>query len=98
MGFHAVPSLAQVHMHVISTDYDSACLKNAKHWHSFTSAFFMDAVAVRDRLAHTGSLQHTPAEREEFEHLLKRPLRCHRCGMTLSTLPSLREHVRTCSG
>ena len=28
-------------MHVISQDFDSVCLKNKKHWNSFTSPFFI---------------------------------------------------------
>ncbi|KAK9838363.1 hypothetical protein WJX81_007271 [Elliptochloris bilobata] len=46
VGFHSVPSMAHLHLHVISTDYDSACLKTKRHWNSFTSAFFLH---LRDR-------------------------------------------------
>merc|ERR1739848_578035 len=35
-GFHAVPSMKVLHLHVISKDLDSPSLKNKKHWNSFT--------------------------------------------------------------
>mmetsp|Transcript_15506 Transcript_15506/g.24794 ORF Transcript_15506/g.24794 Transcript_15506/m.24794 type:complete len:139 (-) Transcript_15506:316-732(-) len=43
LGFHAVPSLRQLHLHIISDDFDSPCLKNKKHWNSFTTDFFCGA-------------------------------------------------------
>lgn len=43
MGFHAVPSMRQLHLHAISTDFDSPCLKTRKHWISFTNKdFFLE--------------------------------------------------------
>ncbi|KAK9793191.1 hypothetical protein WJX73_010586 [Symbiochloris irregularis] len=41
MGFHSVPSLPQLHMHVISQDFDSPQLKHKKHWISFNGTFFL---------------------------------------------------------
>lgn len=40
-GFHAVPSMYRLHMHVISTDMVSPCLKTKLHWNSFTTANFI---------------------------------------------------------
>lgn len=40
-GFHAVPSMFKLHMHIISTDMISPCLKTKIHWNSFTTKFFM---------------------------------------------------------
>lgn len=40
-GFHAVPSMHRLHMHVISTDMNSPCLKTKVHWNSFTTDFFI---------------------------------------------------------
>lgn len=33
---------SHLHMHVISQDFDSPCLKNKTHWNSFTTDFFRD--------------------------------------------------------
>jgi aprataxin len=32
LGFHSAPSMRALHLHVISSDFDSPCLKNKKHW------------------------------------------------------------------
>src|SRR5690242_15564062 len=43
VGMHAAPSLKQVHVHIISTDFNSVSLTTKKHWISFTHAgFFLD--------------------------------------------------------
>lgn len=41
IGYHAEPSMIRLHLHVISDDMDSVCLKNKKHWNSFTTNFFV---------------------------------------------------------
>lgn len=39
IGFHAQPSMQRVHLHVISRDFHSPCLKTKKHWNSFNTPF-----------------------------------------------------------
>ena len=41
IGYHASPSMHRLHLHVISTDYDSPSLKTKVHWNSFTTPFFL---------------------------------------------------------
>ncbi|KAI8901922.1 HIT-like domain-containing protein [Globomyces pollinis-pini] len=50
IGFHAVPSMKQLHMHVISTDFISPSLKNKKHYLSFTTTFFQPYQNVIDMI------------------------------------------------
>jgi aprataxin len=40
-GFHAVPSLTPIHMHLISRDLNSPSMKTATHYLSFTTPFFL---------------------------------------------------------
>ena len=40
VGFHALPSLAPLHLHVLSPDLDSPWLKTKRHFNSFTQASF----------------------------------------------------------
>lgn len=90
-GFHAVPSMARLHMHAISQDFDSPCLKNKKHWNSFTTNFFVDAVDVIDLLDSKGKVDFNKAK---YESLLKEPLKCHICGTGLENMPSLKAHIQ----
>lgn len=43
IGYHAEPSMVQLHLHVISDDMNSACLKTKKHWNSFNTDFFLES-------------------------------------------------------
>nr|XP_006821289.1 PREDICTED: uncharacterized protein LOC102800978 [Saccoglossus kowalevskii] len=42
-GYHCVPSMSHLHMHVISQDFNSSSLKTKKHWNSFTTDYFVDS-------------------------------------------------------
>lgn len=41
---------SHVHLHVISQDFDSPCLKNKKHWNSFTTDYFIESHGERSSL------------------------------------------------
>ncbi|CAK9436258.1 uncharacterized protein LODBEIA_P08160 [Lodderomyces beijingensis] len=40
-GVHSIPSLSNLHIHVITQDFHSPKLKNKKHYNSFTTKFFV---------------------------------------------------------
>lgn len=91
IGYHAIPSMSHVHLHVISQDFDSPCLKNKKHWNSFTTDYFIESKDVLQMLQTDGKVSVT----EGASELLKLPLRCHTCHRELSTIPALKEHLKT---
>ncbi|XP_033480285.1 aprataxin isoform X3 [Epinephelus lanceolatus] len=90
-GYHAIPSMSHVHLHVISQDFDSPCLKNKKHWNSFTTDYFMESHDVIQMLETNGRV----TVKEGTSELLKLPLRCHVCRRELSTIPALKEHLKS---
>ena len=57
VGFHAIPSMNQVHMHIISRDFISSALKTKKHWNSFTTEFFLKPSFIIDQLETVGSVK-----------------------------------------
>lgn len=91
-GYHASPSMARLHMHVISRDFDSIHLKTKKHWNSFTTEFFVDAQTIISALNDTGRLE--LFDRGKCDLLLKTPLRCHVCRVELPTMPKLKLHIK----
>lgn len=97
MGFHSAPSLPQLHMHVISKDFDSGCLKTKKHWTSFTSPdFFLnvdDVVAQFER----GILALDYNLEEKHALLRETPLTCPVCRCQSRTLPEMKGHYRECT-
>ncbi|XP_037348419.1 aprataxin isoform X2 [Talpa occidentalis] len=90
LGYHAIPSMSHVHLHVISQDFDSPCLKNKKHWNSFNTEYFLESQAVIEMVQETGRV----TVRDGTSELLKLPLRCHECQQLLPSIPQLKEHLR----
>jgi aprataxin len=100
IGFHAIPSLGHLHMHIISQDFTSASLKKP-HWFSFTTMFFLDAELLITTLSEKGSLQ-IDADALQFYAAVKKakdqPFECFRCGRTVGTLPTFKQHLHKCQG
>lgn len=92
LGYHAVPSMSRLHMHIISQDFNSPCLKNKKHWNSFTSDFFIDAEKIIEMIKLKNKVE---LNSEHYEALLKQPLRCHVCHREQKNMPQLKEHIRS---
>ncbi|KAJ3377888.1 hypothetical protein HDU84_008121 [Entophlyctis sp. JEL0112] len=90
VGFHAVPSMAHLHMHLIADDFVSDSLKTKQHWNTFTTAFFIPLEKAIADIAEFGWVQ---ADKSELELLLKRPLACHKCGFKPSNMPLLKRHL-----
>lgn len=82
--------MRQLHLHVISQEFESDNLKNKKHWNSFTSSFFRDSVDVLEEVKSQGKAN------VASEDLLKGELRCNRCRSAHPNIPKLKLHVRIC--
>lgn len=89
-GYHAIPSMSHVHLHVISQDFDSPCLKNKKHWNSFTTDYFIESQDIIQMVETNGKV----AIKDGTSELLSLPLRCHVCRKELPTIPALKEHIK----
>ena len=92
-GFHAVPSMKQVHMHVISQDFSGDALKHKKHWNSFNTAFFIEADQFIGDLEDCHAVAY---DKEQYEAMLKQDLKCHRCRVNQPTIPKLKAHIAHC--
>ena len=91
LGFHALPSMLQLHLHVISLDLDSPCLKNKKHFNSFTTRFLVSPDEWVRILRAAGGRIEVDAEREEVQ--LKGRMRCPLLGCELVNMPKVKAHV-----
>lgn len=93
LGYHSVPSLQPLHLHIVSQDFHSPALKTKKHWNSFTTPFFLDAAQVETALQEQGR---AVVDRVNAEALLKQALRCHGCGVEQKNMPTLKQHLTRC--
>lgn len=86
VGVHAHPSMNHLHIHVISVDRHSVCLKHRKHYNSFATAFFVD-------------LEDFPLAEDDVrrkESYLHDDMKCWRCGKNFENrFQRLKEHLVT---
>lgn len=96
-GFHAVPSMEHVHLHVISSDLYSPNLKNKKHYNSFHPklGFFLHLDEVMSWFEAEPSYfsRMSQLKPSQYEHLLKEPLCCWRCVKEFKNMPLLKAHL-----
>ncbi|SMN22899.1 similar to Saccharomyces cerevisiae YOR258W HNT3 DNA 5' AMP hydrolase involved in DNA repair [Maudiozyma saulgeensis] len=89
VGVHRVPSMNNLHIHVITKDFYSARLKNKKHYNSFNTNFFVKW--------HDLPLQNKPLDNKlvEKEYLRDHDLICCYCGMNFTNkFAKLKEHLK----
>ncbi|XP_063704526.1 aprataxin [Culicoides brevitarsis] len=91
IGFHAIPSMQQVHLHVISRDFDSEALKTKKHWNSFNTEYFVKFHDLRSELEKTGKINRISEIRAK--ELLSMPLKCNSCDFQPKNIPNLKQHL-----
>lgn len=93
IGYHAMPSMQRLHLHVISTDFNSPCLKTKYHWNSFTTQFFMHSSDVFRQLREEGEIRNVSSQR--CKDYLNTQLKCHKCAVQPKNMPDLKRHILT---
>ncbi|RYO89289.1 hypothetical protein DL766_000926 [Monosporascus sp. MC13-8B] len=87
VGVHARPSMNDLHVHALSRDMFSECLRHRKHYNSFNTPFFVDLadlpLAPDDPRRHPGRAGYLDAD-----------LTCWRCGRNFGNrFKQLKEHL-----
>ncbi|KAK5639819.1 hypothetical protein RI129_010630 [Pyrocoelia pectoralis] len=91
IGYHAEPSMVRLHLHLISDDMISSCLKTKKHWNSYNSSFFIDSTDICKELAIEGVIKLPTSE--VCKQLLNTALKCHKCDFVPKHMPNLKDHL-----
>nr|CAH7736302.1 unnamed protein product [Callosobruchus chinensis] len=91
IGYHAEPSMQRLHLHVISEDMNSPCVKTKKHWNSFTTEFFIDSKVIIEQLEEKGKIK-LPSK-DKCKEYMERPLKCHKCDYIPKHMPDLQIHI-----
>lgn len=94
-GFHGLPSLDLLHLHIISDDMISEKLKSKRHYNSFTTDCFInienlikwlqDGFNAKDKIAIC-----------DLEAQEKQDICCHKCSIKIKNVPSLKDHLMKC--
>ncbi|KIP09607.1 hypothetical protein PHLGIDRAFT_46286, partial [Phlebiopsis gigantea 11061_1 CR5-6] len=97
-GFHAGPSMAHLHLHVISADLRGDSMKNKKHYNSFHPklGFFIHFDEVMSWFDAEPSFykQKSALRPQAYLDLLKEPLQCFYCYEEIKNMPLLKEHLK----
>lgn len=93
VGYHSLPSMKPLHIHMISQDFVSDALKTKKHFLSFTTLFFLPVKEVEETLEFSDGLS---IEESAMEDQLKGPLQCHKCSRVHANMPALKAHLQSC--
>ncbi|KAH0602548.1 uncharacterized protein H6S33_008629 [Morchella sextelata] len=90
VGFHAGPSMNHLHVHVISRDNYSSCLKKALHYNSFNTNFFVNI----EELPLSKSERNYRQSSDTRKSQLSQDFECWRCGMNFKrSFVRLKEHL-----
>lgn len=85
-GIHAGPSMNHLHVHVMSRDMVSECLKKQNHYQSFNSPFLV-------------GLEEFPLAKDDIRQRPNRggylhdDMRCWRCGEEFGRMSKLKKHL-----
>ncbi|CUG89344.1 scavenger mRNA-decappiing enzyme, putative [Bodo saltans] len=97
MGFHAIPSLPMLHMHVMTLDlHRSPRVKKRAHYNSFATRFFLPVDEVIEDVKRNGFVT-INQDVEALHQYEGQPYVCLWCGSNaFSLLPALKEHIKEC--
>ncbi|CUF39041.1 mRNA-decapping enzyme DcpS, putative [Bodo saltans] len=97
MGFHAIPSLPMLHMHVMTLDlHCSPRVKKRAHYNSFATRFFLPIDHVIEDVRRNGFVT-INQDVETLHQYERQPYVCLWCGSNaFSQLPALKEHIKEC--
>lgn len=93
IGYHAIPTLQQLHLHVVSEDFDSRCMNRELRWNSFTTPFFIPSTEMMAIIERDGKFDGT-----EYKRYLRQDIVCFRCQHRPRTFDDLKSHIATCLG
>lgn len=86
-GIHAVPSMSHLHVHVLSREMHSECVRHRKHYNSFQTPFLVD-------LDDFPLKEDDPRRDTKREGYLQRDLKCWRCGKNFGNqFKKLKDHL-----
>ncbi|KAI8598724.1 hypothetical protein EDD21DRAFT_179802 [Dissophora ornata] len=93
MGFHVIPSMLQIHLHVISLDFHSKHNRWPPHYNSFTTAFFIHPNDLITTLNERGHFWLSVPELQWYREQKKAPLQCNQCVFLAQNMKGLKLHL-----
>lgn len=90
-GIHAGPSMNHLHIHILSVDRYSPCMKHRKHYNSFATPFL---IRLEEFPLAEGDPRGNPKKHGYLADCLESDLRCWRCGRNFrNKFARLKDHL-----
>ena len=92
-GYHAVPSLNRLHLHIVSQEFDSPKLWKRHHWNTFNTEYFMDSSKVIKDIEKDGKIE---VDDKAYEELLTLRMKCNfkDCSERFEDISLLKYHLQ----
>ncbi len=92
IGYHALPSMNDLHLHIVSGDLVSPYLKRKEHFHSFTNPdYFVTPNKVETDLKKFGMVQ--LSSKVSLQYVLKASMVCHQCRKRFTRVSDMKNHL-----
>ena len=92
VGVHMVPSMNNMHIHVITRDFNSSRLKNKKHYNTFNTDFFVPWERLPLPIS---DIEDSNPRDIETRYLKQQDLLCCYCGRNLGNkFTELKKHLK----
>lgn len=91
IGYHAVPSMKLLHLHVISDDFDSQRIKKLHHWNIFNTEYFIGSRKALELIQEKGRII---IDEKKYEDMLLSPAECNICDQEVD-FDELCQHRRS---
>ncbi|KAJ1976852.1 aprataxin-like protein [Dimargaris verticillata] len=99
VGFHSIPSVPQLHLHVISDDLLGPYMKGKGKWNTFATPFLRTPQTLAAQLSHlplqptNATLPYNEATERQYFNV---PIHCLHCHQPFAQFKQLRAHIPAC--
>lgn len=104
VGVHAIPSCKQLHIHIISDDFDSKFMKHKRQWNSFNTEYLISVDHLIEQINVSGNVT---INEKYYNGVINRGLQCPKCvkrnemknmetRYTFAFLNELKRHYQQC--
>lgn len=90
-GYHMVPSMKRLHLHIVSQDFNSYRMRKKHHWNTFNTEYFMDSEAAMAIIEEKGYID---VNEQFYEALLDSQMQCNYCAKAYSIIGEMTMHIR----
>lgn len=98
VGVHAIPSCKQLHIHIISDDFNSKFMKHKRQWNSFNTEYLIKLDHLIEQINISGNVS---IDEKYYTSVINRNLQCPRCkykhkNTSFAFLNELKRHYYHC--